>query len=226
MTLNVSIIGDNTAQPFVRAETYIPDQLIAGNLKLVTEQIIIASGTYKRGTVLGQVSTLNVETVATSTNTGNGSVGSISVEDAAPLGAYTLTATAATTFSVTDPEGTALAEATVGTAYTSDDLNFTITAGATAFVAGDSFTLTVVDAIGTFTECVKTATDGSQTPVAVLVDDVDASAAPVEGSGYMMGEFNARALIYDASWTLPALRAALRPYSIFIKSSVSAADPS
>ncbi|SIT50446.1 conserved hypothetical protein [Paraburkholderia piptadeniae] len=225
MSLNISTIGDNSAQPFMRAETYVPDQLIAGNLKLVTQPVIIASGTLSRGTVIGQVSSLNVETKA-GANAGNGAVGSISL-GASPLnGAYVLTAKSATDFGVVDPEGNALADATVGTAYTSAELNFTITAGGTAFSAGDSFTLTVVDAVGTFKESVKTASDGSQTPVGVLVDNVDASAGAVEGAAYVMGEFNARALIYDASWSIPTLTTALRPYGIFVKSSVSAADPS
>ncbi|WP_175795960.1 head decoration protein [Burkholderia anthina] len=225
MSLNISTIGDNTAQPFVRAETYVPDQLIAGNLKLVTQPVIIASGTLSRGTVIGQVSALNVETVP-GTNTGNGSVGSISLAASPQLGAYVLTAKSATDFGVVDPEGNALADATVGTAYTSAEIDFTITAGATPFVAGDSFVLNVVDAIGTFKECVKTASDGSQTPVGVLVDSVDASLGAVEGAAYVMGEFNARALIFDPSWTISTLTTALRPYGIFVKSSVSAADPS
>lgn len=224
MSLSISTFGDNTATPFARAEVYVPDQLIAGNLKLVTQAVIIGAGALKRGTVLGQVNSLNVETKK-GTNAGNGTVGAISLGASSQIGNYVLTAKSATGFGVVDPEGNALADATVGTAYTSAEINFTITAGGTAFAAGDSFTLAVVNAIGTFIESVKTATDGSQTPVAVLVDDVDASAGAVAGDAYFMGEFNARALIYDASWTIQTLRAAIRP-GIFIKSSVSAADPS
>ncbi|POM15754.1 hypothetical protein CSX04_04043 [Burkholderia cepacia] len=79
-------------------------------------------------------------------------------------GAYVLTATAATTFSVTDPEGNALPPATVGTAYSQSGIGFTLTAGATAFVAGDTFTIEIEDAVGTYKLSVKTATDGSQIP--------------------------------------------------------------
>ncbi|MBD1412864.1 head decoration protein [Burkholderia contaminans] len=226
MSLSVSTIGDNTSAPFARAETYVPDQLIAGNLKLVTQPVIISSGVLSRGTVLGQVSSYSVEVAKGATNAGNGTVGSISTGPSAKIGAYTLTATSATNFNVTDPEGNALAAATVGTAYASNDINFTITAGATAFSAGDTFSLTVVNAIGTFIESVKMASDGSQTPVAILVDNVDASAGPVATAAYVMGEFNARALIFDPSWTIATLTTALRPYGIFVKTSLSAADPS
>jgi hypothetical protein len=54
MTLSVGIIGDNPQYPSILAETYIPDQLIAGNLKLVTENVTISgSAPLPRGTVMG-----------------------------------------------------------------------------------------------------------------------------------------------------------------------------
>lgn len=56
MALNVSQIGDNPGQPFISAETYIPDQLIAGNMKLVTDTVTIGGAVVlKRGSVLGQI---------------------------------------------------------------------------------------------------------------------------------------------------------------------------
>jgi hypothetical protein len=224
MTLSVSSIGDNPQQPGIWAETYIPDQLIAGNLKLVTQPIVIAAGTLQRGTVLGQQTSFSVVS-AKGTNVGNGTVGSLSATTAALIGHYDLVATSATSFSVTDPEGNALPAATVGTAYSNEGLGFTLTAGGAVFSAGDSFTLEVVDSIGNFIESVKTASDGSQVPVAILADYADASAGPVSTGAYVMGEFNANAVIYDASWSIQLLTTALRPYSIFLKSVVSAADP-
>lgn len=56
MTLTVNSIGDNPQQPGLSAETYTPDQLIAGNLKLVSESVTITgSAVLQRGSVLGQV---------------------------------------------------------------------------------------------------------------------------------------------------------------------------
>ncbi|WP_433693223.1 head decoration protein [Paraburkholderia phenoliruptrix] len=225
MTLNVNSIGDNPQQPGIYAETYIPDQLIAGNLKIVSQPIVLGAGKLPRGSVLGMISSSSVE-VAAGTNTGNGTVGATSTGAGVKLGAYALKATGANTFTVTDPEGNTLPNATVGTAYSNGGLNFTITAGGTAFVANDSFALTVPDSAGTYILSVKTASDGSQTPVAILADAADATAGPVTTGAYLMAEVNGNALNYDASWNLTTLTAALRPYSIFVKSSVSAADPS
>lgn len=54
---------------------------------------------------------------------------------------FTLTATNATTFSVVGSVSGALANATVGTPYTSAKIAFTLTAGGTAYQAGDVWTI-------------------------------------------------------------------------------------
>jgi len=136
MSLTVTSVGANPQIPGFNAETFIPDQLIAGNLKLVTASITLAAGTLARGTVLGRVT-----------------------------------------------------------------------------------------ASGAYVESVKTVQDGSEVPCAILADAADASVAPVETGAYLTGEFNANALTYDASWTLSALAQELRKFVIFVKSAVSAADP-
>jgi hypothetical protein len=206
-------------------DSFVSDQLIAGDFQLETQPIIIAAGALKRGTVLGLVSAQAITGAPGSTNTGNGTIGTISRSAGSKEGAYALVATDATHFSVTDPEGGVLPAAVAGTAYNQQGVQFTITAGGTAFVAGDKFTLTSADATGQYIACVKTASDGSQVPTAILVDDADATAGPVTAGAYLTGEFNARSIIYDASWTLALLRDALRARSIFVKASVSAAQP-
>ena len=113
--------GQNPFSPGMKSALFIPDQLIAGTLQLVTDTGIITGGTYKRGTVLGMVT-----------------------------------------------------------------------------------------ASGKYKLSVKTATDGSETPVAILVDNVDASTADQNGG------------LFDNSWTVPALKAALRPLAIFLKDSIQA----
>lgn len=222
--LSVNTIGENAQVPGIYAETFVPDQLVAGNLKLVTDDIVVTGGPYARGTVLGQVTSNPAIVTEGSTNTGNGAVGAVTVGTGALIGNYVLTAKTATDFGVVDPEGNALPDMTVGTAYNQEGLSFTVTAGGTAYVAGDTINIEVVDAIGTFKESVKTASDGSQNPSAILVNSMGA-AGPSANSGYMLGEFNARALIFDASWTIQTLTTALRAVGIFVKSSVSAADP-
>lgn len=54
MTLSIGIIGNNPQQPSISAETYLPDQLIAGNLHLVSENVTVSgSSPLPRGTVMG-----------------------------------------------------------------------------------------------------------------------------------------------------------------------------
>lgn len=225
MSLSVTSYGENPQVPSIFAETFIPDQLIAGNLKLVSQPVQLMAGNLARGAVLGQQTTSSID-VTPSTNTGNGTVGSLSLGTTQTFGVFTLKATSATVFSVTDPEGNALPNATVGTPYANAEINFTITAGGTAFVANDSFTLNALKATGNFILSVKTASDGSQVPLAILATATNASVTPQMAGAYVMGEFNQNAISFDPSWTLPALQAALRPVGIFLKSSVSAADPS
>ncbi|MEF3068072.1 head decoration protein [Pandoraea apista] len=136
MTLNVSTIGDNPQQPGISAETYVPDQLIAGNLKIVTDSVTITGGAFKRGTVMGVITTS-----------------------------------------------------------------------------------------GKYTQALAAATDGSQTPTAILADDSDASAGDVTGGVYLMAEVNGNALILGTGITLAAAKTALRAVDIFVKNAVSAADP-
>ncbi|OTA13937.1 hypothetical protein Xvie_04112 [Xenorhabdus vietnamensis] len=68
----------------------------------------------------------------------------------------------------------------------------------------------------------KSATDGSQTPCAILVDDVNATENSVSGGVYLMGEFNQHRVIRDESWPLPELTDALRKFSLFLRDSVTA----
>lgn len=224
--MSTSILGDNPQQPGIQSQVYVPDQLIADARNLVSQPIILASGTLARGTVLGQQTAQPVTAAAGTGNTGAGTIGTLSVGSAPKVGVYTAVATSATVFAVTDPEGVSLGNATAGTPFTSTGVNFTITAGTPAFVAGDSFAITVSDAVGTYIACVKTASDGSQNPVAILADAADASAGPVSTGAYVAGEFNFNALTYDASWTQATLVSALRAYSLFAKSAVSAGVPS
>lgn len=80
----------------------------------------------------------------------------------------------------------------------------------------------VITASGKYTLSVATASDGSETPSAILADDVDASVTDVSAGVYLMAEVNQNRVIFDASWTLDALKTALRPLSIFLRDSVQA----
>lgn len=72
-----------------------------------------------------------------------------------------------------------------------------------------------------YISCLKTATDGSEKPCAILVDDVNASAHGEQPGGlYLMGEFNQNRVIIDGSWALADIKTALRPFGIFLRDSV------
>lgn len=335
--LPINSIGDNPQQPGITADAYVPDQLIAGNLKLVTDSIILTgAAALQRGSVLGRqafgsvsasigtafasgtitlaanpaagdtvtvggtaiafvaanpvgnqvllgataaetaqnleaflagsaVANLikftysingavitatsattgtggNALTLVTSNavaitlsgatlaggaaNTGDATVGTMSVGQAMVPGNYTAVCLTAVTAQVYGPDGEELGVAAFGVAFKNAQINFTIAAGVTACVAGDTFVLAAAKAIGAYTLAVANAIDGSEVPAAILADYADPSLGNVTAPIYIMGEFNANALILGPGITLAAAKAALQSLSMFVKNSVSAADPS
>lgn len=114
-----------------------------------------------------------------------------------PLETWTVTATSATTFTVVGSISGAQANATVGSAYTSAaGLNFTITAGGTAFVAGDKFEFQVVDRLDPSTLPVATSGAVSRsipgtnmllvpTPFTVRSEGRGDNGVVVYGAGYL-----------------------------------------
>ncbi len=75
------------------------------------------------------------------TGAGNGAISGLAGGSASVAETYTITATDATHFSVTGSVSGVLGTATVGTAFTSNQIGFTIAQGATPFQAGDTFTV-------------------------------------------------------------------------------------
>ncbi len=144
--MSTNVIGENPWIPGLTVNTFVPDQLIAGDLKLVTDSVSIGgSAVVARGTVMGRITSS-----------------------------------------------------------------------------------------GVYIPSVATATDGSQVPSAIMVDQVDNTVTtPQIGGIYLMGEFNFNSLIYDASWgtagssaAYQALKGAFIPSNIFLKLPNSAADAS
>lgn len=240
MTISNTNYGDNAFGPTAFQSTYNPDQLIAGNLKLVTEGAATLTGAaaLTRGTVLGRTNTGSATSAAKSGgNTGNGTC----VPDATnPIlsgckeGIYKLVCTVAGTNSATfrlyAPDGSDVKDYSfngAGASFTTDDqIKTVVTDGATDFVVGDEFDITASLSGGKYKKAVKSNTDGSQFPVAILVDDADATAGDVNCGIYLTGEFNVNKMTYDTSYSVEDLKQEFRRIGIFIKSAVSAADPS
>lgn len=128
------------------------------------------------GTVLGAKSVGAATAAALGTNTGNGTFGTITVGAPAVAGAYTVEFDDATHYVVTAPNGAEIGHGTTGAAFSAGGLGFTVTAGGTAFVPGDSFTVTVAAGSGKYVAFDPTAGDGSEVASAILMYDCDASA--------------------------------------------------
>jgi hypothetical protein len=108
---------------------------------------------YQTGTATGYDDLLNkLDTFLTSqgmclspayTGTGNGTISGLIGGSASIAETITVTMTSSTAFSVSGSVSGALGTGTVGTAFTSTKVNFTITAGGIAFVVGDMWTFGV-----------------------------------------------------------------------------------
>lgn len=66
MALNVTTVGENPQVPSITAQTFVPDQLIAGPKQVVTRNVTITGGPFVRGTVLGKITASGKYTIALS----------------------------------------------------------------------------------------------------------------------------------------------------------------
>lgn len=77
-----------------------------------------------------------------------------------------------------------------------------------------------ITASGKYNLSLSAAGDGSQTPVAILVEDTDATAVDKLCGIYEAGEFNGAALTLGTAHTLASIQAGLRDLNIHIKTIV------
>ena len=139
--------------------------------------VLISGQNLAPGVVLGKITTSTGAPVAATNagNTGNGTCGAVTESAGAKVGAYSLLFNTATEYTVYDPNGAEVGKGNTGVAFSVGGLGFTITAGGTAFVAGDGFTITVSAGSGKWTQLNASATDGSQNAAGVLWGATDAS---------------------------------------------------
>ncbi len=154
---------------------------------LSREKVTVLSGqNLALGTVLGKVTIGSVPTTGTAGagNSGAGTCTSVTAGTDTKVGTYTLkaiTAGSGAVFSVEDPDGYALPNAITGTAYTNEQINFTINDGSPDFAVGDSFTITVPAGGGQVRIVGSDLVNGAQKAYGILYADVDASLADTEG---------------------------------------------
>lgn len=154
------------------------------------DHVWIASGVLEAGTVLGMASAavpagMLMVSPKVGGNTGNGV---LTPDPTAPVGATgkageytaTLTAVAANggTFTVTDPLGEVVGTVAVGATF-NNQIKFVIADGATDFVLGDAFRLTVNRMDGVAAQLAPGGSGGVEVAAAVLFDRVDATLGPV-----------------------------------------------
>jgi hypothetical protein len=82
--------------------------------------------------------------------------------------------------------------------------------------------LGVITATGLSVLSLSTASDGSEAPSAILAQDTDATAAPVEATAYIAGDFNENAMTFGAVHTAASTRDALRDLNIYLHTPVRA----
>lgn len=181
--------------------------------KLVT--ILAGAGTLKAGLILGSI--LLGDLSQAYAGTGNGTLTALAAKDKTVPGDYILECVEAASnggrFKVVAPDGTRLDDAIVGSAYANDHLAFQINDGATDFVVGDTFTVTVAKGSLKFKGGTSGAVDGTQHGAAILLDDVDASGVddvPNVRVLYREADVGSDAILYDASADNADKKAALR----------------
>lgn len=201
--------------------TFENDALVVGNHQIQTQKVTIPDGTAAllRGTVLGKIAVGALTSELT--GTGNGTLSGLVAKTKTIAGDYKLTCVAAASnggrFSVTAPDGTALQEALVGVAYANDHLGFTINDGATDFVVGDEYVVTVAAGSGKYIKSVAAAVDGSQIPDLILAEDVPAlDGADGEALAYLAGDFLSSELTLGAGHTVASIKAVMQDKGIFL----------
>lgn len=197
--------------------TYDPNGLLAGDKAPLQRAITLVSGqNLTRGALLGRTTVgAAVSAAKAGGNTGNGALTldvTTPVLVGAKSGVYTVRCIAAATnsgtFRVEDPDGNVLGDVAVGATF-ADDIKFAIADGATDFVVGDGFDITVA-AVDKYTLSLAAATDGSQVPAAVLAIDCDASGGDKSTTAFFSGEFNGAKMTFGTGHTAASVEATFR----------------
>ena len=168
-------------------------------------------GIVTAGLVLAVLLTGTATAAPIGANTGTFTYSAITVSSAAVPGIYSLEFNDATHFVVTAPGGSEVGHGTTGVAYSAGGLAFTITAGGTAAVPGDSSAITVVATAVKYVAYDPTATDGSQIASAILWSGYrDATSADKKAVANVRGpmRINVSELVWGANVTTQAQQTA------------------
>jgi len=187
-------------------------------INFVRDAVTVLSGSNKLvlGQILGQI-TLGGASETHAGNTGNGAM---TLDVTAPVlanataGVYTVKCTAASansgTFRVFDPRGRVLGDVAVAATF-ADQIKFVIADGATDFIVGDTFLVTVAAGSGKYVPVAPAALDGSAAAAGVLLGAVDATSADATGVAVTRGPaiLKTSGIVYTAGMTTNQKTAAL-----------------
>lgn len=132
----------------------------------------------KSGTVLTRADTGAATFAMDAGSTGNPTSGTITVGAAAVPGVYRIIFTAATAYTVEDPNGVLIDNGVLGSAFSGGGLAFTLTAGGTAAVANDTARITV--AVGTNKYVPYTANRAAGPAEAILYNELSAATGDIK----------------------------------------------
>lgn len=211
----------------LNTSTYTPKELIAGEFPRATRVVLIGgAAALLAGTLMGRTVTGGAATGAAGAgNTGTGTIGSVTAQTGNQVGVYRITciepAANGGQFVVEDPNGVEIGHVAVAAAFATE-IGFTIADGATDFVAGDFFTVTIAAGTEKFIKSLLAAVDGSQVPCAILAQDTDASGGDVEDAVYLTGEFNQSKLTFGTGHTAANTAHGLSQKNIYLRAPVGA----
>ena len=196
-------------KPFILSE--------APGLRSRDEIVVTQSGAaIESGQLLTKVDTGTSAFAMDAGATGNPTSGSITVGAAAVAGVYVIEFTAATKFTVESPDGVTLGTGTVGTAFNKGGLTFTLTAGGTAAVAGDTAKITVAAGSGKY---VPYTANGAAGPAdAILYRRLPAATGDVKAVGIVR---DAEVKVFELTGLDATARAQLANQGIIVRGNSS-----
>lgn len=207
-------------------EPFAPKNIVAGGT-YTTRKVTIASGSLLAGAVIGAILVAAAAAVVAGTpvsgsggTVGNGAITALSADEGALPGLWNLECTVAGAtgkFKVVRPNGVIDGILTVATPY-NGTINVSVGDGANDWAVGDIIPITVsydADEL-TYKLSAAAATDGSQIPAFVLMQDADATGGAVEAMAYETGQIVGTALTLGAGHTIDSIREGLREKGILI----------
>lgn len=201
-------------------------QIIAGGTYTTRKVTILSGQNLVAGSGIGPVLDDAVATVTPGAavsgsggTVGNGSIGTVTVDDGAMAGTWyvriTNPASNDGSFIVERPDGTIDGAGSVGDAY-NGQLNFTLADGANDWVEDDYIPVVVSYASKKYKLSLAAATDGSKDIDFFLAQDCDASAGDKEALAYETGQIVGSALTLGTGHTVASIRDACRLKGLII----------